>query len=99
MQAAVEYNVAKRSRYYQSVIDIDSLSKDEPVIDEFFNYLKNSTNEQAAKSSSKLVKLLNDKVNNVRLNTSLEVKYLKFEQLQREQYERGRQIGIEEGIE
>lgn len=155
MQAAVEYNIAKRSRYYQSVIDIDSLSKGdtydklkdtyvificmfdpfqmgmqkyvfekrcvnaadelalndgictiiladnkgEPVIDEFFNYLKNSTNEQAAKSSSKLVKLLNDKVNNVRLNTSLEVEYLKFEQLQREQYERGRQIGIEEGIE
>ena len=27
MQGYIEYNIAKRSRYYQSVIDIDSLSK------------------------------------------------------------------------
>ena len=154
MQAYVEYNIGRRSRYYQSVIDIDSLSKGknykdlsdtfvifictydpfklgmqkyifekrcvnapkdlsindgvstiiltdndgDPVINEFFSYVKNSTDEEAARSHSKLIKLLNDKVQKVRFDPALEVEYMKFQELQREQFSRGYDSGMQQGI-
>ena len=153
MQGYVEYNIAKRSRYYQSVIDIDSLFKGhsykdlsnvfvifictydpfrlgmqkyvfekrcvnaatelplndgvstiiladndgDPVINEFYSYAKNSTKEEAARCSSKLVQLLSQKVEKVRFDPLLEVEYLRFEELQREKYEEGYDLGISEG--
>ena len=155
MQGYIEYNIAKRSRYYQSVIDIDALSKGhsykdlsnafvifictydpfklgmqkyvfekrcvnaakelplndgvstviltdndgDPVINEFYNYAKNSTEEEAARCSSKLVQLLSQKVEKVRFDPLLEVEYLRFEELQREKYEEGYDSGKNYGIE
>lgn len=154
MQAYVEYNIGRRSRYYQSTIDIDSLSKGQsydklsdafvifictydpfglgmqkyifekrcinspqelpmndgvstiiltdcngdPEINEFFRYAKNSTDEEAERSNSKLVKLLHKKVKKVHFDPALEVEYMKFEELQREQFRNGYNSGIEQGI-
>lgn len=154
MQGYVEYNIGRRSRYYQSVIDIDSLSRGQgyerlsdafvifvctydpfgagmqkyvfqkrcintdsgitlndgvstviltdnsgdPVINEFFKYLKNSTYEEAERSESRLIKLINQKVEKVRFDPALEVEYMRFQELQREQFNRGLQQGREQGI-
>lgn len=152
MQGYVEYNIGRRSRYYQSVIDIDSLSRGhgyerlsdafvifictydpfgagmqkyvfqkrcinadsditlndgvstviltdnsgDPVINEFFKYLKNSTYEEAERSESRLIKLINQKVEKVRFDPALEVEYMRFQELQREQFNKGREQGIAE---
>ncbi len=152
MQGYVEYNIGRRSRYYQSVIDIDSLSRGQgyeklsdafvifvctydpfgagmqkyvfqkrcinagsdimlndgvstviltdnsgdSVINEFFKYLKNSTYEEAERSESRLIKLINQKVEKVRFDPALEVEYMRFQELQREQFNKGREQGIAE---
>ena len=152
MQGYIEYNIGRRSRYYQSVIDIDSLSRGQgyeklsdafvifvctydpfgagmqkyvfqkrrinadsdiilndgvstviltdnsgdSVINEFFKYLKNSTYEEAERSESRLIKLINQKVEKVRFDPVLEVEYMRFQELQREQFNKGREQGIAE---
>ena len=70
----------------------------DPEINEFFRYAKNSTDEEAERSNSKLVKLLHKKVKKVHFDPTLEVEYMKFEELQREQFRNGYNSGIEQGI-
>ncbi len=152
MQQRDEYNIGKRSRYYQSAMDIDALARGvdyselkntyiificlfdpfgkgrqrytftkiceeeneirlddgsavlvltdrpgEPEINEFYRYLKNSTDEEAESSGSTFIKQLNRQVQKVRYDRKTEVEYLNFERLQKEQYNIGRKDGYLEG--
>lgn len=152
MQQRDEYNISKRSRYYQSAMDMDALAKGteyeelkntyvifvcmfdpfgknhqkytfkkfcmeenalclddgsvtmiltdspgEPEIEEFYRYLKNSTDEVAESSKSEFVKRLNHQVQKVRYDRNTEVEYLNFERLQKEQFNRGLSIGEARG--
>ena len=152
MQQRDEYNISKRSRYYQSAMDIDALARGvdyselkntyiificlfdpfgkgrqrytftkiceeeneirlddgsavlvltdrpgEPEINEFYRYLKNSTDEEAESSGSTFIKQLNRQVQKVRYDRKTEVEYLNFERLQKEQYNIGRKDGYLEG--
>lgn len=63
-----------------------------------FPLCENSTDEEAERSNSKLVKLLHKKVKKVHFDPALEVEYMKFEELQREQFRNGYNSGIEQGI-
>lgn len=144
MQQKDTYNINKRSRYYQSAIDMDSLmsgadynelsksyiificlfdpfkynyqrytftkiceenynikmndgtttlvltdNPGDPEIEKFFSYLKNTTTEEAERSGSDFVKLLNERVQRVKYDPKTEVEYLTFEMLQRDQYNMG----------
>ena len=69
----------------------------EPEINEFYRYLKNSTDEEAESSGSTFIKQLNRQVQKVRYDRKTEVEYLNFERLQKEQYNIGRKDGYLEG--
>lgn len=80
-----------------SVTMILTDSPGEPEIEEFYRYLKNSTDEVAESSKSEFVKRLNHQVQKVRYDRNTEVEYLNFERLQKEQFNRGLSIGEARG--
>lgn len=152
MQQRNDYNIGKRSRYYQSAMDMNALkpgedyeflsksyiificlfdpfgkglqrytfikkcaeddsidleddaatliltdNPGEPEIEKFFRYLKNSTYEEAERSGSEFVKLLNEKVYSVRSDKKTEAEYMSFERYYRDQYNFGVMDGRIEG--
>ena len=69
----------------------------EPEIEDFYRYLQNSTEEQASECGSDLVRIIHDRVRNVRFDPKMEVEYMRFEEMQREQFEKGKNLGWAEG--
>ena len=154
MQKSRVRNLAKRSRYYQGNIDLDSIQKgdaydklcrsfiifictfdpfkqgrhfytfenrcledlnlelgdettkiflntkgnlkdvDDEMI-EFLTYIENSTDEYAKYAKSPLVKLINDKVNDLKKDKSLEVEYMTLYERDKENIQQGVEIGFE----
>ncbi len=66
---------------------------------EFFRYLENSTEEQAAKTESPLIRMLHERVIRVRSSKEMEVEYMTLLMRDREKYQEGIEQGIQQGIE
>lgn len=63
----------------------------------FLKYVESSTDETAAKFDNQLVNKLHEKVKEIKQSRSLEVEYLKFEELMRESHDEGFSAGLELG--
>ncbi len=74
-----------------TIVDVD----DEML--EFLSYIKKSTDEVAHNAKSDLVKAINDKVNHVKYDKTMEVEYMTLLERDRLNYVEGREEGREEG--
>lgn len=68
-------------------------------VEEFLRYVENSTDQMAKSCQSELVKLVHKRVKEVKENKGLEVEYMTLMQRDRENLERGQEIGRKEGRE
>ena len=66
---------------------------------QFLRYIENSTDEVANSSNSGLIKAINDKINYLKNDKSMEVEYMTLLEREREKFEEGIEKGIEQGIE
>ena len=66
---------------------------------QFLRYIENSTDEVANLSNSGLIKAINDKINYLKNDKSMEVEYMTLLEREREKFEEGIEKGIEQGIE
>ena len=64
---------------------------------EFLTYIENSTDAVANAAKSPLVKVLNEKINNLKQDKSMEVEYMTLLERDREKFEEGIEQGIEKG--
>ncbi|MDE5977499.1 MAG: Rpn family recombination-promoting nuclease/putative transposase [Turicibacter sp.] len=65
---------------------------------EFLNYIENTSDTYAKHSRSSLIKLLNDKVLQVKHDKRLEVEWMTLLEIQEREHQKGFKAGIEQGI-
>ena len=88
MQNNNEYNLPKRSRYYQAELDLAS----------FLGYLNNSNDKYIEEINDTKVKRIHEKIKELKKNRDLGERYMRFEELLMSREKEGYQEAYKEGL-